>query len=251
MEHIGIRDNFFELGGHSLLAVRLFTRIQEEFGQSLPLMLLFQNGTVEATAEALTGEVISNHPQGIIPFQPKGSEFPIFMISAGLYMRDLALALGSARPVYSLNSSENGEVVYRISVQETAKIYYHNLVNFYPHGPYLLLGHSAHGFFTLELARLLIQNGHNVAFLGLLDTYPPGYKRQANLIERLKVYSDNFRDKKFPEILLFIRGSIRRFTTRWLSRAGMEARMIERYENKGQVKEGEEPSPRYVQAGSI
>jgi amino acid adenylation domain-containing protein len=237
MEHIGIRDNFFELGGHSLLAVRLFTRIQEEFGQSLPLMLLFQNGTVEATAEALTGEVISNHPQGIIPIQPKGSEFPIFMISAGLYMRDLALALGSARPVYSLNSSENGEVVYRISVQETAKIYYHNLVNFYPHGPYLLLGHSAHGFFTLELARLLIQNGHNVAFLGLLDTYPPGYKRQANLIERLKVYSDNFRDKNFPEILQYFRGSIRRFTTRWLSRAGMEARMIERFENKGQVKE--------------
>ena len=35
-------------------------------------------------------------------------------------------------------------------------------------------------FFTLELARLLIQNGHEVAFLGLLDTYPPEIKSQAN-----------------------------------------------------------------------
>ena len=32
IEKVGVRDNFFELGGHSLMAVRLFTRIQDEFG---------------------------------------------------------------------------------------------------------------------------------------------------------------------------------------------------------------------------
>lgn len=237
VKRVGVRDNFFELGGHSLLAVRLFSRIQEEFGQSLPLMLLFQNGTVEATAQALSGEKKSSGPQGIVPIQPQGSEFPLFMISAGLYMRELALALGQARPVFGLNATENGGVVFRKSVQETARIYYYNLVDFYPQGPYLLLGHSAHGFFTLELARLLIENGHYVAFLGLLDTFPPGYKLKGHPIDRMKMYAENFRDKTIPETLEFVGNSFNRFTSRWVSRAGMESKIIEHYEKQGQVKE--------------
>jgi amino acid adenylation domain-containing protein len=237
VDRIGIRDNFFELGGHSLMAVRLFSRIQEEFGQSLPLMLLFQDGTVEATAKLLSGEEILNNPQGIVPIQPKGSQLPIFIISAGLYMRDLAFALGAARPVYNLNPTENGEVVYRKSVQETARIYFQNLVDFYPQGPYLLLGHSAHGYFALELARLLTQNGHDVAFLGLLDTFPPGSKQPVNAVDWAKNYSNNLKRKYFPEILQILGRSSQHFITRWLRRAGMEARVIDHYEKQGQVKE--------------
>jgi acyl carrier protein len=56
---IGVRDNFFELGGHSLMAMRLFSRIQDEFGKSLPLILLFKNGTVEVLAESLTQDANS------------------------------------------------------------------------------------------------------------------------------------------------------------------------------------------------
>jgi acyl carrier protein len=54
VEQVGVGNNFFELGGHSLLAVQLLARVQEEFGQSLPLLLLFKDGTVEAMAKALT-----------------------------------------------------------------------------------------------------------------------------------------------------------------------------------------------------
>jgi len=237
VERVGVRDNFFELGGHSLLAVRLFARIQEEFGKSLPLMLLFKDGTVEAIAEALLGEEKSSHPQGIVPIQPKGSELPLFIISPGLYMRELALAVGSGRPVFGINSIENGKVVYRKSVQETAKIFYQNLVDFYPQGPYLLLGHSAHGYFTLELARLLVQSGQEVAFLGLLDSYPPGVKRQAKPIDRVKIHFNNLQDKNLRGILQYIGRSVHNFLIRWWSRTGMEARMIERYEKKGHVKE--------------
>ncbi len=56
VKRVGIKDNFFELGGHSLLAVRLFARIQDEFGQALPLLLLFKDGTVEALAMALADD---------------------------------------------------------------------------------------------------------------------------------------------------------------------------------------------------
>src|SRR5262249_10332483 len=37
IDHVGIDDNFFALGGHSLLAAKLFTRLDEIFGRSLPL----------------------------------------------------------------------------------------------------------------------------------------------------------------------------------------------------------------------
>ena len=236
VEQVGIRDNFFELGGHSLMAVRLFTRIQEEFGKSLPLMLLFQDGTVEETAKALSGE-ISTRPQGIVPMKPGGADVPLFIMSAGLYMRELALAMAPSRPVYGVNSTEEGKLVYRKSVQETARIYYQNLVDFYPQGPYLLLGHSAHGFFALEVARMLIENGQTVAFLGLLDTFPPGYKVQVNIIDRVKIYAKNFQGKTVGEVMQFIGGTLKRFTARLFSRAGMEERVLERLEAQGQVKE--------------
>ncbi len=111
VERVGIRDNFFELGGHSLKAMRLFSRIQEEFGQSLPLPLLFEEGTVEAIEESLIQkEKILLH-QGINPVQPDGTAIPLFFISPSLYMRELVLALAPGRPVYGLAPIENGKEV--------------------------------------------------------------------------------------------------------------------------------------------
>jgi thioesterase domain-containing protein len=132
---------------------------------------------------------------------------------------------------------DNGNVIFRKSVQETARIYYHNLVDFYPQGSFLLLAHSANGLFALELARLLIRNGKNVAFLGLLDTYPPGSIRQAKLTDRVKIHLINLQDKNIPEILKYVQHSVTRFLNRRRRRAVIDANMIERYEHKGQFKE--------------
>jgi acyl-coenzyme A synthetase/AMP-(fatty) acid ligase/acyl carrier protein len=44
IDDVGIKDNFFELGGFSLLAVRLFSRLEEDFGVSLSLTSLFEVG---------------------------------------------------------------------------------------------------------------------------------------------------------------------------------------------------------------
>src|SRR5213078_3775245 len=50
---IGIRDDFFELGGHSLLAARLFARIEQAFGQHLPMSVLVDGDTIERLASLL------------------------------------------------------------------------------------------------------------------------------------------------------------------------------------------------------
>jgi aspartate racemase len=214
VERVGVRDNFFSLGGHSLLAVRLFSRIEEEFGQSLPLLLLFKEGTVEVLAKVLAGEQVPTPGDGVVAIQPLGNEPPVFILSAGLYMRDLAFTLGESRPVYALLPHENGRLTFRGSVQESAKIFYHCLTGFYPEGPCLLLGHSAHGFFALELARLLRQTGRQVALLGLLDTYPPGSLRQVKFVDRLKIHLGNLQGMTFAEILGYFGLSARRFVKR-------------------------------------
>jgi amino acid adenylation domain-containing protein len=231
IERVGVRDNFFELGGHSLLAVQLLARIQEEFGLSLPLQILFTEGTVQSLAEALARIDNPSFLQGITPIRPEGSKTPLFIISPQLLMRDLALTLAPGHPVYGLAPVENGKEVYRKSVQDTAIIYYHNLVDFYPQGPYLLIGHSGRGLFTLELARVLLQNGKDVAFLGLLDTrlhssIPP--------VKRLKFHANNLMRKNLPQMLQYTQISLRRFSTR-ASIKILNPKTVERYQKEGRV----------------
>jgi surfactin family lipopeptide synthetase A len=50
---IGIRDNFFDLGGHSLLAVRLVNRIEQVWGEKIPLATLHAEATIEHLANVL------------------------------------------------------------------------------------------------------------------------------------------------------------------------------------------------------
>jgi len=236
-EQVGVRDNFFELGGNSLLAVRLLSLIQEEFKQSLPLMALFQEGTVEAIAGKLHEEEKPVLPQGIVPIKPEGAGLPLFIVTAGLYYHELIRSLSPGRPVYGLEPFENDVRVQRQSVQETARVYYQNLVDFYPEGPYLILGHSAHGYFALELARWLVQNGKEVAFLGLIDSLPPGPARQASLPDRVKIHIDNLQDKNWEEIRQYFQDAVMRFRARRRNKSEMNPATIKIYDEQGRAGE--------------
>ena len=54
-DRIGIDDNFFDLGGQSILAIKLSARIKETFHVMIPLITIFQEGTIRRLAEALSG----------------------------------------------------------------------------------------------------------------------------------------------------------------------------------------------------
>jgi amino acid adenylation domain-containing protein len=237
VKKIGVRDNFFELGGHSLLAVRLFTLIQEEFGQSLPLLLLFKESTVEALANFLIDIKKTATLNGVVPIRTDGQKAPLFILPAGLYMGNLANALVADHPIYALYPYENGKLVYRFSVQETAKIYYDCLTKFFPDGPYLLLGHSADGYFALELARLLKDRGKVVRFLGLLDTYPPKSNRLVRQPERIQPHLNNLKNKNWVERLNYLVQALKREMTRWYKRA-KDLQEVILHQIKGQTIKG-------------
>ena len=64
---IGIHSNFFELGGDSLTAIRLFGRIESEFGRRLPPALIFRAPTVEKLAVELRDAPVRQARSSVVP----------------------------------------------------------------------------------------------------------------------------------------------------------------------------------------
>ena len=234
-EKIGLQDDFFELGGNSLILVRLLAEIDQQFGVIIPLVELEKYSTIQHMAgfiqsaqdnqavlpehvplDAFQGKGSEDVPlkHGLIPFQSEGSKTPLFILPASLYLRKFASAFSPDRPVYSLFPIENQQIIYRNSVQETAGDYYRNLIEFLPHGPYLLFGHSGYGFFVLELARLLIRNGNKDVFVGLLDSYPPGPHRQAHFQDRILIHINNLQGMYPREMVKYFKELAGRFFER-------------------------------------
>jgi amino acid adenylation domain-containing protein len=183
VEDVSISDNFFDLGGHSLLAVRLMTRIEEVFGQYLPLTVLFEHGTIEYLAHMLRKSSTSLNQSPIVTIQSKGSRPPLFFVHpAGgnvLCYYDLARYLRQDRPFYGLQVPMFGKSqVVHTSIQEMAKHYLKAVTEVSPRGPYLLGGWSMGGVVAFEMAQQLIKRGQEVPFLAILDQRAPAAEKQ-------------------------------------------------------------------------
>ena len=174
---IGINDNFFELGGHSLLAVKLMAKTNARFERFVPLATLFAAPTIGAFAEWLASR--NSLAAGIVvPIASGGVLPPLFAVpGAGgsvLVFRDLSNELGADQPFYALQAvGLDGTTSPLDSVEATAEANIAAIKAIQPQGPYRLIGHSYGGVVAYEMARRLLQQGDEVAFLGLLDTLAP------------------------------------------------------------------------------
>jgi aspartate racemase len=187
---VGIRDNFFELGGHSLIAVRLMRRIEQAFGRRLPLAALFEAPSIEQLAGILHRDAWSPSFSLAVPIQPRGKRPPFFCVhglgGAVLRFKDLARRMAPDQPFYGIQPQgiDGGAPVLQ-SVEEMASRYVVEMRNVQPEGPYYIGGYSFGGLVAFEMARLLRDAGEEVAFLGLLDTYPGRPKSSAVLLSTL------------------------------------------------------------------
>jgi len=179
---IGVMDDFFELGGHSLLAIRLIAHIQDVFQQNLPVATLFQGATIEHLANLLRQrqQNVDTPLSPLIALQPAGEGQPFFCVhpvggDIFCYL-DLARELGTDQPFYALQtvSLVDEQQPYQ-SIEEIAAQYICALRTRQQQGPYRLGGWSMGGVVAFEMACQLHDQGQDVAFLALIDAYPPSF----------------------------------------------------------------------------
>jgi thioesterase domain-containing protein/acyl carrier protein len=198
--HIGIHENFFDLGGHSLLAVRLFAQVEKRFGRRWPLATLFQAPTIAQFAAIIEKEW-SPEWSSLVAIKPNGSKPPFFCVHGlggnVLEFSDLARHLDDDQPFYGLQSQGlDGKQPLLTSVEEMAAHYLKEMRELQPVGPYFIGGRSLGGTIAFEIARQLRAEGHEIALLALLDTYPA---QPAGFFQRLTGHATNLRGLSLPE----------------------------------------------------
>ncbi len=174
VQPIGVRDNFFEIGGHSLLAVNLIARLEQEFGQRLPMATLFRRPTVEQLAQELRGQATATSHPLLVPVQPNGAKKPFFCVAGGggsvMYYQPLALHMGTERPFLGLQAAGlDGDSEPLTTVEDLAALHLAAIKSVQPHGPYLLGGHCFGGSVAFEISQLLRREGEEVELLVLID----------------------------------------------------------------------------------
>lgn len=173
---IGIHDNYFDLGGTSWQAMNLFADIEKLTGHYLPLSTLVQAGTIAELADILRNQsgsdpwpILVNLQEGD-PGQP-----PLFLIHGGgghvLIFTKLTKYLPSHIPIFAFQArGMDGKTPPFESIEAMAVHYIEALMEKQPEGPYRLAGYSMGGAIVLEMAQQLRAKGHQINFLGIIDT---------------------------------------------------------------------------------
>ncbi len=99
LDQVGIHDDFFALGGHSLLAIRLGHSIQQQLGQALPMVALFEHPTIASLATFLDevgslDDQIARIPIALFDHQP--TVFPLTHGQQALWFIQQSAPLSSA-----------------------------------------------------------------------------------------------------------------------------------------------------------
>ncbi len=176
LSQVGVLDRFLDVGGNSLSAVRMLAELQEAFGVSVPLRILFDEGTVERLATVVEQEQSRPVPLPLVQLQPGAEKAPLFVVhpaegTIASYIR-LVEQLPGDQGVYGLQAPGlEGEALPLLSVEEMAIRYVASIRTLQAHGPYYLAGWSFGGLVAYEMARRLQHLGEPVALLALLDSY--------------------------------------------------------------------------------
>ncbi|NDJ58516.1 enterobactin synthase subunit F [Enterobacteriaceae bacterium 4M9] len=175
------QDDFFALGGHSLLAMRLAADLRNRLGCAVTVGQVMVASTVEGLAAALEQqdeesvkragfEAVLPLRKGTGPtlwcFHPaSGFAWQFSVLTRWLDPRWSITGIQSPRPTGPMQQAQNlAQVVdsHLVTLREQQ-----------PQGPYYLMGYSLGGTLAQAIAARLVDAGEEVAFLGLLDTWPP------------------------------------------------------------------------------
>ena len=189
LETIEKTADFFESGGHSLLAARLLARIEAEFGQRLSLLTLFKAPSIGEQARLLmhSGQREYDFRQ-VVRLQANGSEPPLIAIhNTGVCYYNLSRRLGPGQPLTALQLFDPS-IAHQWRPQTLEKIaaeYVRLIYESQATGPYKLIGWCVGGVLAFEVARQLVEAGHEVELLAMIDAWAPGHNRRLSRLRAI------------------------------------------------------------------
>jgi thioesterase domain-containing protein len=173
---IGLDDNFFELGGNPSIALAMFREFEGLTGRRESPLLIYQAPTISSLTKLLQSSAIPAFPSAFALNRGIGEHALFLVHGLGgniLEFFDLVQFMRSAMPVYGLQArGADGLKEPDASIEQMAHTQLQGIKSVQPKGPYVLIGYSLGGLVTLEMARLLSQQGQRVALLMMIDSYP-------------------------------------------------------------------------------
>ncbi|HHG9063455.1 TPA: enterobactin non-ribosomal peptide synthetase EntF [Citrobacter freundii] len=176
-----VAADFFALGGHSLLAMKLAAQLSRIFKRQVTPGQIMVASTVEQLSALLESHddeqsqrlgfeallpLRESHGPTLFCFHPaSGFAWQFSVLSRYLSPQWSIMGIQSPRPNGPMQTAEN--------LDSVCEHHLATLLSQQPHGPYYLLGYSLGGTLAQGIAARLHARGETVAFLGLLDTWPP------------------------------------------------------------------------------
>lgn len=181
-EQVFADDDFFALGGHSLLAMRLAAELRRDLGKAVSVGQVMVASRVEQLAVLLAEDRTQEEADrsgfdSVLPLRvtegptlfclhpASGFSWQFSVLPRYLDQHWSLVGIQSPRPDGPLALSEDMDQVVDAHLQTVLQVQ--------PHGPYHFIGYSLGGTLAQGIAARLQARGEQVAFLGLLDTYPP------------------------------------------------------------------------------
>ena len=176
---VGANQDFFALGGHSLLAMRLAAQIRKQMDYPLTVGHVMVNATVEKLAQIIqqSPENADSGLQTLLPLrQTQGPRLYCFHPASG-FAWQFSVLQRYLDPTWSIigiqSPDELGALGNAQHIDDVCERHLATLVADQPSGPYYFIGYSLGGTLAQGIASRLEARGEEVAFLGLLDTWPP------------------------------------------------------------------------------
>ena len=177
-----IDADFFALGGHSLLAMRLAAQLSRQLARQVTPGQVMVASTVGKLSALLAADLSDEQAQRLgldtlLPLRESdGPTLFCFHPASGFAWQFSGLARYLS-PRWSITGIQSprpqGPMASAASLDEVCEHHLQTLLAQQPHGPYYLFGYSLGGTLAQGIAARLRQRGEAVAFLGLLDTWPP------------------------------------------------------------------------------
>ena len=142
----------------------------------------------------------------LLPIQTQGARPPIFGVHVlgqnAIFYRPLSEHLGPDQPVWGLGLAGNfADTTAPTDVSAITKLYADELERCAPTGPVALAAVSIGSVVAVELARLLIARGRDVALLALFDAAGPDADQFApSKNERVRMHLAEFRRHPIPYV---------------------------------------------------